>query len=607
MKDYQLISVLSGKPVDEKISVTVDPETGGPLEVVYDYEKIKKRFNPYIFKHTPISSRKYLDLYPIKDYRNVITLEEGNTPLYKSRNLVKKLGVKNVYFKYEGANPTGSFKDRGSLVEVTKAIELGAKAIVLASTGNMAASVSAFGAKAGIDVYIFIPEGTSASKLSQSLSVGAKVIQVHGDYQIAADLAVKVAKKYDFFLAGDYSFRQEGQKSAAFEIIEQLLFHVPDYILVPVGVGTNITAIWKGFVEYKKLGLIDKLPKMIAVQADGVSPIIKSFNLNLKEFEVVKNPQTVSGAIAVGNPFNAIKVIDLLKKSKGLAVAVDDADTLEAQHELASQESIFAEPASATTLAALKKLKKQGKLKKNATYVCLLSGHGLKDPQSALKILAEPPTINPTIEDVDKILSSNVLKVCSFGARKREEILFKKETNEKQLKKLLKDKLKLELKESYLKEAVIQVNKFLAKGKKVNRADLQYIIENTIQTYIPDKKKVLRVLDFEITTKYGQSPTAKMVVKVKNKQIEATAKGVGPVDAAINALLKACEQNGKIKTKLTDYKVEINTTGTDAAVDVEMKLENSNSKVVGQGTSPDIIQASIAAFVTGYNMLHLKR
>ncbi|MGD9129520.1 MAG: threonine synthase [Candidatus Woesebacteria bacterium] len=606
MKDYQLISVKTKKVVKETDSVTTDPKTGSPLEVAYDYSKIKKLFNSYIYKNAPISASKYLDLYPIHDYNNIVSLQEGATPLYESQKLRQEFGLSKLYFKYEGANPTGSFKDRGSMVEVTKAIELGAKGVTLASTGNMAASVAAYTAKAGIDCYIFVPEGTPAGKLAQALSCGAKVIQVRADYSTAAKLAEKVAKKYGFYLAGDYCFRQEGQKSIAYEIIEQRLFKVPDYILVPVGVGTNMAAIWKGFKEYYKLGLIDELPQMIAVQAEGASPIIKSFNLNLRKYAVVDKVETVSSAIAVGNPLDAVKVMKLLKESKGFAVAVSDEDTLEYQHQLAKQESIFVEPSSATTLAALAKLKKLKKLKKDASYICVLTGAGLKDPAAALKILAEPPTIEPDLKEVDKILSSNILDVRSYGAKKREEIVFKKLPTSSQLKKFTKEKFDLSLSKDYFEEVYRQVKNFFKKGKKINRADLQYIIENTIQTYIPDEKKVLKVLDFEITTKYAQPPLAKMTVEVKKKKIQTKAKGVGPVDAAINALLKACQENGKKKVKLTDYKVEINTTGTDAAVDVEMKLEDSNNQVVGQGTSPDIIQASIAAFVSGYNMLYLK-
>ncbi|MBD3329605.1 threonine synthase [Candidatus Dojkabacteria bacterium] len=603
---YKLISAKTGKPVDEKNSVTTDPATGSPLKVVYDYEDIKKRLNPYMIETTPISTRKYLDLFPINDYGNVVSLKEGNTPLYESARMAKDLGLNELYFKYEGANPTGSFKDRGSLVEVTKAIEMGAKKIILASTGNMAASVSAFSAKAGLECYIFIPEGTPPGKLAQSLSFGAKVIQIHGDYNTAATLAEKVAEKYGFFLAGDYAFRHEGQKTQGYEIIEQLLFKVPDYVLVPTGNGINISAIWTGFVEYKQLGFIDQLPKMIAVQATNVAPIAKRYNQKLKEFEVVKNPKTVASAIAVGDPLYGEMVLDLLRDSDGIAVTVSDEETLEAQHELAVKESIFTEPGGATVVAALKKLKESGKIPENSSYVCLLSGNGLKDPISPLKILADPPTIYPNLLEVDKILSSEILNVRSYGAKQREEVIFTKAPVNGELKKVLKKNFDYEADEEYIEEIRAQVAKFIAKGKRVNRADLQYIIENTVQTLIPESDKVLKLLDFEIKTEYGQSPQAWVKVSVKDEEIEAESLGTGPVDAAINALLKACKNGSTKEVELTDYNVAINTKGTDAAVDVNMTLEckKHGEKVVGKGTSPDIIQASIDAFLAGYNALH---
>jgi len=454
---------------------------------------------------------------------------------------------------------------------------------------------------------VLVPEGTPSSKLAQTLSYGAKVIQVHGDYMTAADLAVDVAKKHGFYLAGDYCFRQEGQKSQAYEIIEQLHFKVIDYVLVPCGVGTNMSAIWKGFVEFKKLGLIKTLPRMIAVQAEGASPIIKTFNLDLSDFAIEKKPKTISSAIAVGNPLDAIKVMKLLKESKGLAVSVSDEETLECQQDLGMKESIFVEPSSATTLAALKELKKEGKLKKSSTYVCILTGAGLKDPASALRILAEPPTIDPKIDEVDALLSSDILKIRSYGARSREEVVFKKTPTKKELLRVLKKKFDFTVSKEYFQEIYTQIKRFLRKGKQITRADIQFIIENTVQTFIPQKERVLRVLDFKIQTQYEKAPIAVMKVKVNGDIVKAKAKGTGPVDASINALLKACRKNGNFKVELTDYNVRINTKGTDAAVDVDMKLESDKGdKVVGSGTSPDIIQASIDAFVSGYNVLSLK-
>ena len=605
MKSYKLISIKTNKQVDEKDSVTTDPANGGPIEITYDYDKIKKTLNSYVYKTAPISCQKYLDLYPIKDYSNIITLQEGGTPLYESNKLKKDFGIKNLYFKYEGSNPTGSFKDRGSMVEVTKAIELGAKGICVASTGNMGASLAAYSAKANLDCYVFVPNGAPSGKLAQILSYGAKIIQVRGDYSVAFKLAEEAADKYGLYLAGDYCFRQEGQKSIGFEIIEQLLYKVPDYILVPVGMGTNISAIWKAFVEYKKLGLIDKLPKIVAVQAKGASPIIKSFKLNLKKISIVKETKTVASAISVGDPLYAIKVIDIIKKSKGFAIAVDDESTLDYQHKLAMNESIFVEPASATCLAALKELKKLKKIKSDATYICVLTGAGLKDPSSILKILAEPPTINADMKEVDKLMKSKILDIRSYGIKARDKTLFAKNPTKDKLKSTIKKEFKTNFTKNYLSEIALQLKQFLQKGKAVTKADMQYIIEDVLQSYVPKNKRVLEVLDFKILVRLNKPIIAEMTVRFKNKKVMVEKSGVGPVDAAINSLIAASSDNGYGKIKLTDYKVKINSAGTDASVDVDMTLENKDGEViVANGTSPDIIQASIAAYVNGFNALH---
>jgi hypothetical protein len=256
----------------------------------------------------------------------------------------------------------------------------------------------------------------------------------------------------------------------------------------------------------------------------------------------------------------------------------------------------------------MKKMKESKKLDNDASFVCLLSGNGLKDPVSPLKILAEPPTIDPRMVEVDKILSSEILNIRSFGAKKRDAIMFSEVPNKQDLKKVLKEKFEYKADKVYFDKILEQIKNFIEKGKKVAKADLQYIIENTIQSYIPKEKVTLKVKDFEITTKYQKSPEAQMKVIVNGNEHKVKASGVGPVDAAINALVKACSKNGGFPISLTDYNVMINNQGTDTAVDVKMTLESGEKlRVVGRGTSPDIIQASIDAFVNGYNVLAQKQ
>src|SRR3989338_2308886 len=256
------------------------------------------------------------------DLGKIVTLNEGGTPLHYCRNLSKTYKIKNLYIKNEGANPTGVFKDRGTLVEITKALEMGAKAVCFASTGNMAASVSAYCTLAKIPCYVLVPEGTPIGKLAQTLSYGARIIQVRGTYSECAKLAETMSERYGFYLAGDYAFRLEGQKSQAYEIAEQLGWKAPDYLVCPVGVGTNLSAIWKGFTELKHLELIENLPKLIAVQPENCDVVCRAFHSKSKKLISIDKPNTVCSAVAVSMPFDGPKVLKALNESKGTSVSV---------------------------------------------------------------------------------------------------------------------------------------------------------------------------------------------------------------------------------------------------------------------------------------------
>ena len=359
-KLYTLKCIQCGTEVDEKEEYTNCPIDNAPLEVVMNYEMIAARVNRHVLKQMQGTAAKYLDFYPIRDKRKLITLNEGGTPLYHAKNLGKQLGLKNLYIKYEGANPTGAFKDRGTMVEVTKAIELGKQAVVCASSGNMAASVSAYCAKANMPAYVLVPQGTPIGKLAQTLAYGARIIQVRGNYDSASKLTREIALKNGHYLAGDYAYRLEGQKSQAFEIAEQLNWKSPDRLFIPVGCGTNSSAIWKGFKEYQMLGFIDTLPKIVGVQAKGADPVVQSFRKNLKDVEPMEKPMTISSAICVGDPLDGKKILRTLYESNGMAISAGDEETLEAEKLLAKTESIFVEPSAATSLAALQEMLASG-------------------------------------------------------------------------------------------------------------------------------------------------------------------------------------------------------------------------------------------------------
>ncbi len=343
---------------------------------------------------------RYKQYLPITEKTAIITLNEGNTPLIKSIYLSSLIGSGSnveVYLKYEGMNPTGSFKDRGMTVAVSKAVEEGAKAVMCASTGNTSASASAYAVRAGIKCIVLIPEGSIAlGKLAQALIHGAQVIAVKGNFDDALRLAREITDKEPITLVNSINpYRIEGQKTAAFEICD-VLGQAPDYHAIPVGNAGNITAYWKGYKVYKKLGKIADLPKMIGFQAEGAAPIVKG--------RVIKNPKTIATAIKIGNPASWKKAEEARDESGGLIEAVTDKEILSAYKLLASKEGIFVEPASAASVAGVLKKAKQGYFKKirNTKIVCVLTGHGLKDPDRAIKSIAKPKVVPANLEAVLK-------------------------------------------------------------------------------------------------------------------------------------------------------------------------------------------------------------
>ena len=598
---YYLRCIECGKTPKDPMVTSKCPSCSSALDVVYDYDYIKDHLNTYLLQNSPPRVIKYLDFYPLHD-RNIVSLNEGGTPLQRAKNLGKKLGLSELYIKNEGLNPTGAFKDRGSFMEINKAKELGYKTTCVASTGNMAASVAAFSAQANLPCYVFVPDNTPRGKLAQCLSYGAHVIQVKGTYAQATVLADATAKKYGFYLAGDYAYRLEGQKSLAFEVSEQLFFQAPDIVIVPIGMGTNISAIWKGFKEYHQFGLIQTLPLMIGVQADGCNPVVKAFTNGGKVVPVAK-PNTVSSAIACGNPIDARKALAALKESKGFAISVSDEETLKAQQTLARTEALYVEPASATTIAAVEKLVKSGKIKPHQRVVCVATGAGLKDPAMTLKILAEPPIIEPLIEEVDRILSGKIHTIRSGGVVEREKTFFSKLPSAVALQKTVSQEFGVELDSEGTKRVMSELTQFIKeKGKAVVKADLQTILETTIQE--EPKIKSLEVVDFTVSTTKHKRPTADVTARLNGQQFKTSSSGVGPVDAAINALKKELVKLGGINIRLIDYAVEISTAGTDASAEVSMILrDDRDNETVKRATSPDIIVASIEAFERGYNEL----
>ncbi|MDP3789255.1 MAG: threonine synthase [Candidatus Omnitrophota bacterium] len=329
--------------------------------------------------------RKYL---PITAKTPVITLNEGNTPLIYACHLSELLGEDiEVYLKFEGLNPTGSFKDRGMTVAVSKAVEDGSKAVMCASTGNTSASAAAYAARANIKCIVIIPSGAIAlGKLAQALIHGAKVIAIDGNFDDALALVREITEKHPITLVNSINpYRIEGQKTGAFEICDALDGIAPDYHVIPVGNAGNITAYWKGYKEYKAAGRINTLPKMVGFQAEGAAPIVKG--------HVVKKPETIATAIKIGNPASWQQAVAARDESDGAIDMINDEEILDAYKILAAREGVFAEPASAASVAGLLKYSKKGYFKKGSKIVCVLTGHGLKDPDRAIASIEKPRVI----------------------------------------------------------------------------------------------------------------------------------------------------------------------------------------------------------------------
>ena len=347
----------------------------------------------------PCLMEKYRAFLPLTPSTPIITTGEGDTPLVRSVHLEKTLGCGELYFKLEGMNPTASFKDRGMVVAVAKAIEEGSRAIMCASTGNTSASAAAYGARCGLTTFVIIPKGNIAlGKLAQALTLGARVIAIDGNFDRALELARVLVEKHPITLVNSINpYRIEGQKTAAFEIVDAL-GDAPDYLFIPVGNAGNITAYWQGFVQYCREGKARKTPKMMGFEAEGAAPIVRG--------EVVPQPETVATAIRIGNPASWQRAVAARDESGGTIDMVSDEEILTAYKLLASREGVFGEPASAASVAGLIKLAKNGIIDlRGKSVACVITGAGLKDPDTAIKSagpISEVPAELAAVEEVIK-------------------------------------------------------------------------------------------------------------------------------------------------------------------------------------------------------------
>jgi threonine synthase len=375
----------------------------GTLQVLYDYDGIKKELTrDYLSSNKNFTHWRYLPLLPINNPDFIQPLSAGWTPIYGNSSIGQELGVESVWIKDDGRNPTGSLKDRASSVGVVKALEKDAKTVTAASTGNAASSWSAFTALANLHTIIFVPHNAPRAKIAQLLVYGATVLQVNGNYDDAFDLCCRAAEKWEWYNRSTAinPYLGEGKKTAALEICEQLNWQVPDFVFVSVGDGCIFQGMWKGFKEFHQVGLIDRLPKMIGVQAEGSAPLVKAFQTGSNKAEPLQ-PNTIADSISVGVPRDQIKALKAVRESEGEFIAISDQEILDAISNLAKKAGVLAEPAGATAMAGLSRFARQGKIQSQEAAVVMVTGNGLKDIDGLMKAVGQQPVeVENALEDV---------------------------------------------------------------------------------------------------------------------------------------------------------------------------------------------------------------
>jgi threonine synthase len=403
MKEYEVECIRCGARFYKDDIVYTCSKCGGLLDIKYDYSEVDVG---RIVRAQGEGVWKYRELLPFDDETKPITIHEGNTPLYRCDSLGKAIGVSDLWVKHEGLNPSGSFKDRGMTVGVTEAVELDVKGVACASTGNTSASLAIFAAKAGFPCYVLLPKGKVAlGKVAQAMMHGAHVFSLKGNFDDALRVVRVLCEEESLYLLNSVNpYRLEGQKTIAFEVAEKIGWKVPDRLILPVGNAGNISAIFKGFSELKTLGITDTIPKMTGIQAAGAKPIVRALKEGKAAITPEENPETIASAIRIGDPVNAAKALVAIRESGGVAESVTDDEITEAQLELARLEGIGVEPASAASIAGLKKLIAMGEIERDERIVCITTGHLLKDPERVIEICEPPIEVEADVDVLRKML-----------------------------------------------------------------------------------------------------------------------------------------------------------------------------------------------------------
>ncbi len=551
--NYELKCVANGHINSEKETTTYCTQCDSVLRVYYDSQSEDIQY--------PL---KELVPDPMKTHPSA---------LKKLDRLSDEYGA-DLWAKLEFEHPTGCFKDRGSYIEVQKARELGADAICLASTGNMAASVAAYACYFKIPCFVFVPEKTTDAKIAQATIYNANIIRIKGDFSTCEALCREFAKSGNYYLAGDYVFREEGQKSFSYELLEQGADDF-DYIFVPVGCGTNFGAIWKGFTELKESGQISERPKMIAIQPEQSSPVVEGI---FKKKKIIKKQvNTMAQSVAASDPVDFYKVLLGIEESDGSAFTVTEDEILQSLKEMAVEEGHFTEPACALPLAAFKNNIDTFKDKK---CLFVLTGSGLKDTKVVAKHSLSSPVLSPDIHKVTNYIKSGFIEMQkdSWG-KSRDTFMANLEMDEDH--------------EQLYNDYVSKINK---KGKTLSNNEIE-VLQSLIFNEDLDLEYPAEVLDYKLTMRKHGLVQATVKLDLQGEEIISEAKGVGPIDAILSAI--RAETNSVFHLEVKNHVVDILSPDTDSLVVVTLTLANNDQEWVSKGASPDTLEAVIQAFTKG--------
>ncbi len=551
---YKVVCISCGQINDENKTSTYCTNCGDVLEVHYAM---------------PLDQIQY----PLKEFKPD-PLKSNPTSLKFLSRLSEKYGA-DLYAKLEFENPTGCFKDRGSYIEVLKALELGRDAICLASTGNMAASVAAYACYFKIPCFVFVPEKTPEAKLSQSTIYDATIVKIKGDFKTCELLCREFAKSGNYYLAGDYVFRQEGQKSFSYELLEQGLTDF-DYIFVPIGAGTNFAAIYKGYKEMLAAGLIKKIPSFVAVQPEQSSPVVEG--IFKKEKIIADSVNTMADAVAVADPFDFYKVYEGIERTDGHAFTATEDELLSSMKEMAVEEGFFTEPACAIPLACFKNNTEVFKGKK---CLFVLTGTGLKSAHIVAKYSLSSPVLDPKLERIKQYIDSGFsdLQRNSWG----------------QSREMIMGNTAMSTEHARLYDEYI--SGFDKKGKTLKEEEIK-ALKSLIYQEDLDLEFPVNVLDYKLTMRKNSLVSAAVKLRLPNgEKIISLDQGVGPLDAVLTAI--QAETDEFIPVEVINHQVEILSPDTDSLVICTLTLQKEDHTFTSKGASPDTIEALIQAFLKG--------